>query len=89
MQIHLNIKVEGKVQGVYFRAFTKRRAEALGLKGIVKNLGDGSVFIEVEGERSVTDDFLNWCREGSPASKVSKVESTESEMKGFVDFKIG
>jgi acylphosphatase len=89
MQIHLDIKVRGKVQGVNFRAFTKRKAEALGLKGIVKNMDDGSVFIEAEGEESLMNDFLNWCREGSPSSKVSKVESTGSEMRGFIDFRVG
>jgi acylphosphatase len=47
---HWNIKVTGKVQGVFFRASTKAVADQLGVKGFVKNLSDGSVYIEAAGD---------------------------------------
>ena len=47
---HLDIIVEGKVQGVFFRAATKAVADQLGVKGFVKNLANGTVYIEAESE---------------------------------------
>jgi acylphosphatase len=88
MLIHLNISVKGKVQGVFFRAYTKQKAESLGLVGFVKNKADGSVYIEAEGEENVLNEFESWCYKGSPASKVESVESTKSELASFSSFKI-
>jgi len=47
---HLNIRVSGKVQGVFFRASTKEQADQLGVKGFVRNEPNGDVYIEVEGD---------------------------------------
>ena len=44
----INIKITGKVQGVFFRASTKAVADQMGIKGLVKNEKDGSVYIEAE-----------------------------------------
>jgi acylphosphatase len=46
---HINIKITGKVQGVFFRASTKAVADQIGVKGFVKNEKDGSVYVEAEG----------------------------------------
>jgi acylphosphatase len=88
MKVHLNIKVIGKVQGVFFRAFIKKKADELGINGLVKNLPDGSVYIEAEGEKPAMDDFLKWGWKGSLTSQVKKVETVSSEMKNYIDFKI-
>lgn len=67
------IRVIGKVQGVYFRFFTQRKAEQLGLTGWVQNQADLSVLIEVQGEIDKLELFKIWCAKGSPLSKVTQV----------------
>jgi len=50
MKKHVNITVKGRVQGVGFRYSAMEAAEELGIKGFVRNMPDGSVYIEAEGE---------------------------------------
>lgn len=88
MNIHLNIKVFGRVQKVGFRAFAQRTAIEYGIKGFVKNLDDGSVYMEVETSQMKTDLFLEWCYKGSPLSKVTKINVEASALKGFTNFEI-
>ncbi len=83
---HLNIRVEGKVQGVWFRANTKRVAEELGVKGYVMNKPDGSVFIEAEAEEEVLEEFLAWVKQGPPAAEVQNVLLSEGELQNFSEF---
>jgi acylphosphatase len=71
------IRVIGKVQGVYFRFFTQRKAKELGLSGWVKNDPDLSVLIEVQGTQEKIEKFKSWCYKGSPFSKVKEVTSNE------------
>lgn len=85
---HLNITVQGKVQGVFYRASTKAVADQLGVKGIVKNADDGSVYIEAEAEPSLLDMFLDWCHEGPERARVSSVESHEGELKNYRNFEV-
>lgn len=85
---HFNISVKGKVQGVFFRASTKAVADQIGIKGFVKNLKDGSVYIEAEGKPSFLDMFLEWCNEGPEKSVVENVEVTEGEIKNFSNFEV-
>ena len=88
MPKHLNITVTGKVQGVFFRAFTKKEAERLQLNGFVYNESNGNVSIEVEGEEAVLHEFITWCKKGSPAAIVKEVKWKEGELKNFKDFQI-
>lgn len=83
---HLNIKVSGKVQGVSYRATTKAVADQLGIKGLVSNQADGSVYIEAEGDAFMLEQFLDWCHEGPDAARVAQVESSEGEMKNYRNF---
>lgn len=75
---NLSIQVIGRVQGVWFRKFTKDKASSLGLKGFVKNQVDGSVYIEASGPDDKMDYFAEWCWEGSPLSHVEEVIVTET-----------
>lgn len=84
---HLNIKVYGLVQGIFFRASAKNLADKLKLFGFAQNENDGSVYIEVEGEEKNLEKFINWCHKGPPLAKVEKVEITESPLKNFSEFK--
>lgn len=63
-------RVTGTVQGVGFRYFTQRKASRLGLVGYVRNMPNGSVELEVEGERDVVDAFLDSVRAGPPGSRI-------------------
>jgi acylphosphatase len=88
MDIHLNIKVFGRVQQVGYRNFICRMAIELGIKGFVENQSDGSVYIEVETTQMKADQFLEWCYKGSPLAKVSKLDVDQKKIKGFTSFEI-
>ncbi|NKE70943.1 acylphosphatase [Candidatus Manganitrophus noduliformans] len=70
----IHIYVSGKVQGVGYRDFTQRRAADLQLKGYARNLADGRVEIEVEGERAKIEELVQSLRQGPPRSKVTAVD---------------
>jgi acylphosphatase len=86
--IHVTIQVKGRVQGVFFRASTKHAADHLGIRGQVKNLPDGSVWIAAEGQESVVDAFVAWCHEGPPLAKVTEVIVTAGELANYEGFKV-
>lgn len=83
-----NIRVIGKVQGVWFRKYTKEAALGFHLKGSVRNDSDGSVFIEAEGKESDLKLFIEWLHNGSPLSRVEKVSWKEGSVQGLGDFGI-
>ncbi len=85
---HINIKVTGKVQGVFFRASTKAVADQMGVKGLVKNEKDGSVYIEAEGTASILEMFIDWCNEGPEKAQVESVSISDGEMRGFKNFEV-
>lgn len=68
------IRVEGRVQGVGFRAGAAQEARRLGLAGFARNEADGSVAIEVEGEAAALEAFVAWCRLGPSAARVERVD---------------
>ncbi|MCW4014162.1 MAG: acylphosphatase [Candidatus Bathyarchaeota archaeon] len=77
--IRAHIIVEGRVQGVGYRANTRRMANQLKLKGWVRNLRDGRVEIIVEGEEEMVERLIQWCHRGPTSAYVSKVSSETSE----------
>jgi acylphosphatase len=85
---HLTIKVQGKVQGVFYRASTKAVADQLGVRGVVKNMPDGSVYIEAEADAPTLDMFLDWCHEGPEHAQVTSVETEEGELKNYRNFEV-
>lgn len=86
---HLKIKVFGLVQGVLFRQSARAKALELNLTGFVRNLSDGSVYLDAEGEEAQLLALLDWCRRGPPAAEVQKVEFKYLfQIKGDCDFKI-
>jgi acylphosphatase len=60
----LKIHVKGRVQGVGFRWSTVREAKMAGIKGFVRNMSDGSVYIEAEGSAEQLCKFVEWCKRG-------------------------
>lgn len=85
---HIRITVNGKVQGVYFRAFTQKEAERLNLKGFVRNERNGDVYIEAEGEDANLNQLVSWCQTGSPKAVVHDIKVTEGDVKHFSEFVI-
>ncbi|MEM9119843.1 MAG: acylphosphatase [Cyanobacteria bacterium P01_F01_bin.56] len=85
----IHIIVQGRVQGVGFRYHTQLEAKRSGLTGYVQNRPDGTVEIEVEGERRALNTFLEWVRQGPPTAEVKRLDMTSSSATGeFVDFRI-
>ncbi|QYD72752.1 acylphosphatase [Paraburkholderia edwinii] len=71
------VRVKGVVQGVGFRLATVREAHALGIKGWVANLDDGSVEALLQGPANQVDRMLTWLRHGPPAARVTEVTGEE------------
>ena len=88
MNKSITIYVSGKVQGVFFRASAKEEADSLGLCGTVKNMDDGRVCIEVEGEPSLLEMMIYWCKIGPRMARVENVEVRDNELRGFESFDI-
>ncbi len=70
----IHIRVEGRVQGVGYRAFVERHATAAQLTGWVRNRRDGSVEALLQGTADAVEDMLERCRSGPPGARVEKVE---------------
>ncbi|MFQ5964460.1 MAG: acylphosphatase [Candidatus Scalinduaceae bacterium] len=69
-----HIFVDGRVQGVFFRANTREEAYSLGLTGWVRNCWDGRVEAVFEGERDKVEKIISWCKKGPPGALVRNVE---------------
>ena len=65
--------VSGRVQGVFYRAATRQRAQELDLTGYARNLADGRVEVLVCGESGAVDDLCAWLWEGPPSASVTSV----------------
>ena len=73
----VTVKIEGRVQGVYYRAWTYETAQQLGLDGSVRNMSDGSVEAVFSGPAAVVAEMLKRCKQGPPDARVSKVTITK------------
>jgi acylphosphatase len=88
MPTHYTIVISGKVQGVFYRASAKQKAEELGIKGFAQNLPNGNVLIEAEGEESQLKELISWCRQGPPNAHVSNAHVNEGALQGYASFTI-
>jgi acylphosphatase len=77
------LNIIGDVQGVFFRHFAKKEADALEITGWCRNESDGSVFAVVEGEAGNVDKFIRWAKRGSELSTVDEVQTTEEKYTGL------
>jgi len=83
-----NITVKGKVQGVFFREKTLKKALELDIKGTVKNLTTGDVYILAQGDNPNIMAFVQWCRIGPEYAKVDEIKIKKSEEKEYSGFEI-
>ena len=81
--------VSGVVQGVGFRWSARERATALGVAGYARNLVDGTVEVEAEGEATAVEGFLAWLSSGPPSATVSGVDVRVVEPTGSTAFDVG
>ena len=72
--VRVHVKINGRVQGVYFRASTVAQAQRLGVTGWVVNAPDGGVEAVAEGTRARIEEFIAWCRRGPSGAKVTNVD---------------
>ena len=84
----VRVLVRGRVQGVFFRAETRARAESLGLSGSVRNLPDGSVEAVFEGNPERVESMVEWCRRGPAGASVEGVEVSSEEPTGERGFDV-
>jgi acylphosphatase len=80
--------VSGRVQGVFFRDTARRRAEAAGVTGWVRNRSDGAVEAVFEGDPDRVEELVEFCRHGPSRAEVAKAEVTEEEPEGLSGFEI-
>ena len=86
MSTRVYVLISGKVQGVFFRSSTKKKAEELGLTGWVRNLEDGRVEAVFEGEEYKVNKMVEWCRKGPNYAMVKDVQVIPDEYTG--EFKV-
>ena len=85
------VTISGRVQGVWYRASTKNKAEQLGLTGWVKNTTDGRVEAVFEGEKQRINEMIVWCSIGPSQAKVKGVKvdnQKELRKQEFEEFSI-
>jgi acylphosphatase len=82
------VLARGRVQGVFFRADARERAESLGLAGWIRNNPDGSVEAAFEGDEERVDSMVEWCRRGPSGAQVDELEVTREEPEGDSGFRV-
>ncbi len=86
-KVRAELKIQGRVQGVFYRQSTKETALRLGLTGWARNCPDGSVEAVFEGGKETVDAAIEWCRQGPPAARVTEVavdwQDFQGEFSGF------
>ncbi|HEX3268108.1 MAG TPA: acylphosphatase [Gaiellaceae bacterium] len=84
----VQVRVRGRVQGVFFRAEARARAESLGVAGWVRNAEDGSVEAVFEGADERVESLVDWCRRGPAGAQVEEVETVDEEPAGELGFRV-
>jgi acylphosphatase len=82
------IHISGQVQGVGFRWSASSEARSRGIKGFVKNLSNGSVYIEAEGSREQLNAYVEWCKKGPGFGFVESINIDTFPPVNYTDFRI-
>jgi acylphosphatase len=85
MKTHAHVLIEGRVQGVFFRAETRYTALQYHLTGWVRNLPDGRVEAVFEGEEAEVEKMIQWCHQGPPHASVREVQVKRDSFTGEFD----
>ena len=84
----VRVVVRGRVQGVFFRAETRARAQSLGIAGWVRNAPDGTVEAVFEGDPERVESMVEWCRRGPAGAQVDDVDAIPEEPTGEARFEV-
>ncbi len=87
-RVRAHVWVSGRVQGVFFRAYTEDEAAFRKVAGWVRNTPDGRVEAVFEGSRASVEAMTRWCYRGSPAADVTGVEVTWEDPRGERGFRV-
>lgn len=82
----ITVLVRGKVQGVGYRYFTRKKALELGLAGYAENLADGRVEVVAEGEKADLEHLIHHLRQGPRDARVEQLDVQWSEATGLKGF---
>jgi acylphosphatase len=85
-QKSVRIRIRGRVQGVWYRAWTREEAVARGITGWVRNRSDGSVEALLMGPASVVDDMIAACRRGPELARVASVDIADDPGEALAGF---
>ena len=85
---HINITVTGRVQGVFFRDHCRKCARIYGIKGYAKNLANGNVYVEAEGQKLNLGEFVKAVRAGNGYSRVEQMNVVDGAIENFSAFNI-
>jgi len=81
-KLRVRVTIRGLVQGVFFRASMRMKAQELGVNGWVRNLRDGRVQAVLEGDESSVRRLIEWCKKGPPGAEVHGIEVVHEEYVG-------
>lgn len=84
----IRITISGKVQGVWYRKSTQQKAQELGLDGWVKNLENGSVLLEAQGNAAALEQLITWCYRGPENAIVTGVETENIPVEESFGFEV-
>lgn len=84
----VHLIITGRVQGVFYRATAKRKAEELTIKGWIKNTAEGNVEAVITGDNQQVNDFILWCKSGPGKAVVEDVQVQQHEFQEFDSFQI-
>ena len=82
----VRLRLSGRVQGVGYRAWAIETAKRLGLRGWVRNRGDGSVELLATGSAQAVASLIEACHKGPPAARVDRVELADAPDDGSAGF---
>jgi len=72
-EVRLRVLIEGRLQGANFRLNTQQQADKLGLVGFIRNLSDGRIEIEVQGQENKVEQLLQWCQEEPHGGQIKSI----------------
>ena len=84
----IHLTVSGKVQGVFFRDSTRKKAQELGLNGYAKNLPDGNGEVVAEGPEEKINELISFIKNNPGHSKVKEIKINRRELENFLGFGI-
>jgi acylphosphatase len=87
--VRVRLIIEGRVHGVFFRESTRKQAVRIGVYGWVRNRPEGTVEVVAEGQEEMVRKLVEWCHQGPPAARVTRVRETQELFEGeFSDFDV-